>query len=310
MIHGDHSSGNLVADRRSQYAQACAETRDFQAAIEISMQALELVPRWGAGWFRLGNFYERAGDQPKALASYKNALLFSSDDRLGAAIKIAFLEGTELHERPLSYTEALFDAYASDFDAALVERLDYKVPQQLAQLLRRHALGIMHPSALDLGCGTGLMGAEIRDKVSWLIGIDISEPMLVKAREKKIYDVLQKADIGHAFVEGEQHSLITAADVFMYIPNLAPLFVSIAGALEDNGYFLFSVEKASNSQPWQLLESMRHAHNAEYVQDLLGTTGLVILEKQETIARMDRGNPVPALIYLTQKQPAIYVHVS
>ncbi len=49
--------------------------------------------------------------------------------------------------------------------------------------------------AIDLGCGTGLFGAEIRDRVAHLEGFDLSVNMLAKAEEKSLYDLLAKADL-------------------------------------------------------------------------------------------------------------------
>ena len=45
---------------------------------------------------------------------------------------------------------------------------------------------------LDFGCGTGLLGEQIRKHIKFkiLIGIDISKGMLEKSKSKKIYDTL------------------------------------------------------------------------------------------------------------------------
>ena len=50
-------------------------------------------------------------------------------------------------------------------------------------------------SIMDLGCGTGLFGIEIRQFCEHLEGVDLSEKMLDKAKEKNIYNNLIKQDI-------------------------------------------------------------------------------------------------------------------
>ncbi|WP_163364132.1 class I SAM-dependent DNA methyltransferase, partial [Klebsiella aerogenes] len=69
--------------------------------------------------------------------------------------------------------------------------------------------------ALDLGCGTGLMGERLRPFVDRLEGYDISASMLRKARDKGVYDHLGKADLQQFSYAGEAPDLVTAADVFM-----------------------------------------------------------------------------------------------
>ena len=50
-------------------------------------------------------------------------------------------------------------------------------------------------SIVDLGCGTGLFGMEIKQFCNHLEGIDLSEKMLYQAMKKDIYNKLIKEDI-------------------------------------------------------------------------------------------------------------------
>ena len=89
----------------------------------------------------------------------------------------------------------LFDDYADRFDKALVEKLDYSVPEKLAALIAAHAGNDRFAHVIDLGCGTGLFGERIRDKADHLEGFDLSANMLAKAEDKGIYDRLAQADL-------------------------------------------------------------------------------------------------------------------
>lgn len=87
------------------------------------------------------------------------------------------------------YVAALFDEYAGNFDAAL-SRLDYKAPALVAQAVRDVVLGEREQrqqqppllgSVLDAGCGTGLVGVELRPMARRLVGVDLSGGMLAQA---------------------------------------------------------------------------------------------------------------------------------
>jgi hypothetical protein len=56
------TSGDAIADRRADYAKMLAKGGEPDAAAELMEQALELVPAWAAGWYRLATYRERAGN--------------------------------------------------------------------------------------------------------------------------------------------------------------------------------------------------------------------------------------------------------
>ena len=85
---------------------------------------------------------------------------------------------------PQAYVTRLFDDYAPRFDAHLTENLGYRAPALIAEALTAVAPGRRFASALDLGCGTGLMGTPLRERVDCLAGVDLSAAMIAKARER------------------------------------------------------------------------------------------------------------------------------
>ena len=66
LISAFQSSGDVIADRRADYARQLAEGGEPAAAADLMEQALELVPEWTAGWDLLGGFHEKAGATPQA----------------------------------------------------------------------------------------------------------------------------------------------------------------------------------------------------------------------------------------------------
>ena len=244
------SSGDLVADRRATYARLLAEAGDFSDAAELMEQALEQTPGWAAGWFRLAEYAEKSGRKEAAIAALETVLGLDPTDVFGAGLKLALLGAAETITAPSSrYVERLFDDYADRFETALVERLAYSVPEKLTALILAHAGGDAHfPVVSDLGCGTGLFGLSIRAHAGRLEGFDLSANMLAKAAEKGVYHHLAQADLsrpaGESGLFGAEARayLASAADVLIYLGDLAEVFASAARLVRPGGLFAFSVE--------------------------------------------------------------------
>lgn len=300
------SSGDVIADRRADYAKMMAEGGDFTAAAELMEQALELAPAWAAGWFRLGEFAEKAGEREKAAAAYRKVAELDADGMFGAPLKLALLGVDAVPDQPPGrYVEQLFDDYAHRFDKALTERLQYSVPQRLAALVR--ATGRRFSSAVDLGCGTGLFGVEIRNIAEHLEGYDLSRNMLREAGEKQVYDHLEQADLtatpeaSGLFADGfalNRADLVSAADVLMYLGGLAPFFRIASALAAERAVLAFSVEEGSESVPYALQPSLRYAHGKTYVEALLNDHGFALQASEHLTIRMDGGKPVPGILFL------------
>ncbi len=307
MLPNQFSSGDVIADRRADYARMLADGQDFAAAAELMEQALELSPAWAAGWFRLGEYREKA-DIASAEDAYRRALELEPEDVFGAGLKLALIGAEDVPDQPPSrYVEGLFDGYADRFDTALVEKLDYSVPGKLAELVVPHG---RFRRAVDLGCGTGLFGAEIRSVTDVLEGYDISTNMLAKAEVKQLYDRLAQADLSLGADQSglfaddlEEHraDLVSAADVLMYLGSLETVFPLVCALIAPNGLFAFSVEDAGEGNGFVLRESLRYAHAQDYIDGLLTAAGFERLQERRTVIRMDGGNPVHGILFLSRK---------
>jgi predicted TPR repeat methyltransferase len=97
---------------------------------------------------------------------------------------------------PQDYVTGLFDDYAERFEKNLVEDLGYRVPEQLGtQLQAACPTGTRFTKVIDLGCGSGLVGIQLRPLAVTMTGVDLSPGMLEQAGEKNIYDELVQANI-------------------------------------------------------------------------------------------------------------------
>ncbi|OOO20786.1 class I SAM-dependent DNA methyltransferase [Agrobacterium pusense] len=310
MAPNQFSSGDVIADRRADYARMLAEGGDYPAAAELMEQALELAPRWTAGWFRFGEYHEKVGETDKAVAAYEKVAEMDEEGLFAAELKLAVLGAAETPEQPPSrYVEGLFDDYADRFETSLVEKLDYSVPQKLAELIEKAADGRVFDTVVDIGCGTGLLGVEIRAFAKRLEGFDISQNMLAKAEEKDLYDHLGQADLSlEAETSGlftttlasKRANLVAAADVMMYLGSLETVMPLVSALLAPSGFFAFSVEDAAGEDGFVLRESLRYAHSKTYVSGLLERAGFDLMEIRKTTIRKDAGKPLSGILFLAR----------
>ncbi len=297
------SSGDLIVDRRFEYGQVFFREGDYAAAIDLFEQAIDRAPAWPSAHFSLGKARREIGDRVGAASAFRECLRLDPDDVLGASLALAEIDdAATVSAAPPAYVKALFDAYAEDFDKALVERLDYSTPQKLAAAIRavRGDTG-RSGRALDLGCGTGLAGAAIVADVAFLEGVDISDGMIEAARMKGVYDKLEIADILAALHRrAETYDLILAADVLIYFGDLSGVFASMSARLGEGGLAAFSVEKGADAD-WSIQPSLRFAHSADYVARAVKSVGLDLISIEETVLRKDRGADVAGLLVIARK---------
>lgn len=301
------SSGDPIADRRVCYAQMLAESGDVIAALDLLAQALELAPDFLPGLELLGRFAVAAGETSTAFETWRRMLVLDPSDRFGAELKLAAHGALEVKATPvLAYVETLFDAYACDFDAALAQRLAYKVPQIIEDMLSGLGAAGTDPAfvhALDIGCGTGLMGERLRRRCSYLEGVDLSEAMVRQAESKRIYDRAERGELlawlgAHA---GEV-DLVTAADVFAYLGDLTSVFAAVARVLLPGGLFVFSVEAHDGPEPLMLRPSLRYAHSEARLCDGLAAAGFDVVTCNRADIRLDQGEPIVGFIVCARRR--------
>lgn len=285
-----------------------AEGAEYQAAAELMEQALEMAPDWAAGWDLLGSFHEKAGNLAGAISAWRQLEAHDDEGIFGARLKLAAHDASPADLMTAQgYVEALFDQYAPKFEETLVGKLGYRVPEMLDALLGEEMarLGITHfEKAIDLGCGTGLMGTYLRKRVALLEGIEISAAMLASTARKGIYDTLLKAELVAALnVRRADADLMTAADVFIYCGALQPVLAALVPALKPGGLVAFSLEAHEGEEEVFLRPSLRYAHSADGVRSAVVLAGLQILRFETAVLRLDRGAPITGLLLVARKPP-------
>jgi predicted TPR repeat methyltransferase len=199
---------------------------------------------------------------------------------------------------PASSVSGLFDRYADLFDEHLRGKLDYRAPELIVE-----AIAATKPDrpldVLDLGCGTGLCGPLLRPMASTLAGVDLSAAMIEKARERGVYDRLEAADMIEFLKRSPQaFDLLAAADVLMYLGDLAPTFEAVVTTLRPGGLFAFSVEAGAGDRYQLEKKTHRFTHAKSYIQHLAKIYGFTEESLLNVAVRREGGKPVNAYLFV------------
>jgi predicted TPR repeat methyltransferase len=300
------SSGDLIADRRFEFARDLQLGGDLTAAAELLEQALELAPNFPTAWFTLGEIREQLGETEKAIAAFRKAREADPQDRHGAAVWLMRLGAEELSTMPRGYVQALFDQYAPRFEDALLGDLDYRAPQLLFKAVIAVRVASRKPAffkrAIDLGCGTGLGAAEFAKQVDHFIGIDLSPGMIEEARATGLYEQLEVEDMvaGLQSKSDASADLVLAADAFCYVPELSPVLAEVQRVLAQGGLVAFTVE-THDGDGVVIGEGLRYAHAAEYLRKTVAAVGLKLAHLEQASPRMEDNEPVRGLVVVASK---------
>ncbi len=315
---------------RLSLVRAMQAAGDIAGALRTARDACQLSPQDPDAAITLGDAFLAAGHLPDAMGEYQRAVRMMPDHKAARlalvhgwieageaaqardALRDAAAVGIDPHEcdalsaridtleamqrRSPQYVRHLFDQFATDYDARMVQLLRYQAPAILLELATL-SLGGVIPKArtLDLGCGTGLGGVAFKPFASALDGIDLAPRMIEAARARNIYDRLDVADIESVLDGSRRYGRIIAADVLVYLGDLAPLFSGVARTLEPGAMFFFTVEAKTGDDPapYALQETKRYHHREDYLRATAEAAGLSVRGLLQCTPRFNAGKPVP-----------------
>jgi predicted TPR repeat methyltransferase len=300
------SSGDLMADRRFEFARDLQLKGDLPAAADLLLQAIELAPGFTSAWFTLGQIREDLGEREAAIAAFQKARASDPGDRHGAGLRLMRLGAEPLAGMSQAYVQTLFDQYAPRFEASLVDDLGYRGPALLFKAVLSVRAAARKPAffkrAIDLGCGTGLAAAAFARMVDRFIGVDLSPRMIERARASSLYAELDVADMLHGLrARGDASAdLILAADAMVYVAELAPVLAETARVLAPGGLLAFTAE-THDGEGVIIGQGLRYAHSAAYVRAMVESAGLKLTLLEDRSARNEDGAPVPGLVAVAAK---------
>jgi len=260
-------------------------------------QAIALKPDFAKAHADLANALRELGRLGEAEASYTKAVALKPD--FGEAKHmLAALSGETTATAPRDYVEVLFDNYAAKFESSLVDNLEYKIPKVIAEMIRKDSKFGFLGSIMDLGCGTGLFGMEIKQFCKHLEGIDLSGKMLDKAKEKNVYNKLIKQDIvdylSNAIFNFDYFIL---TDVFIYIGDLSDVFRLIKSRNKTGGKLAFSTED-HDGDGFFLEQSGRYSHSKKYIENLCKTFGYELRHFETQALRKSKNRHISGGLYI------------
>ncbi len=278
-------------------AQAALARREIDAAIALAETGLRRLGADAALYSTLAHALDAAGRHEDAAVALRAAARLAPEDAYLAHL-VATADNARTERAGAGYVAAVFDGYAPHFEASLIG-LGYRVPGLIRLALDRLRPGpaLLGP-VLDLGCGTGLAGVALHDRLGdALVGVDLSRRMLDQARAKGIYTDLVDADLIDALRDLDRRfDVIVAADVFCYLGRLDAVLAACTPRLAPDGLLLFSVERSAEGSGYTLHRQGRYAHAPDLLRADLAAAGLVPLEMREEVIRQDLGRPVDGLL--------------
>ncbi len=135
--------------------------------------------------------------------------------------------------RKLSVREG-YRAWAQTYEASVKDELDLRLLSRLQSVawpeVRR---------GLDLACGTGRIGAWLRQQgVPTIDGIDFTEEMLSRARERGVYRNLSIGDVRDTRLAPSTYDLVIQVLADEHLSDLRPLYAEAARVAADEASFI------------------------------------------------------------------------
>ncbi|MFQ5533425.1 MAG: tetratricopeptide repeat protein [Sphingomonadales bacterium] len=280
----------------------CNEVSQFEDAVAAFRRAIELGANYPSPYQGLGQALARLDRIDEARAAMEKGLSLNPEDET-MRFAVAALADEAVDTAPEAYVTKLFDGFAAHFDEQLLEGLEYRTPELLSEAVRRVLeQGERKLTVVDLGCGTGLCGPHFRDISGRLVGTDLSPKMIEKARERGGYDELRAESLEETLGKADQDlDLAIAADVFVYIGDLDPVFAAARLALKPRGLFAFSIE-VTEDESFSVGTTFRFSHSHAYMSELARRHGFEVLIREAAILRKESGKPVEGAIYVLRGQ--------
>ena len=267
-------------------------------AIEAYKKALSIKPDYAEAHYNIALILHDQRKLDEAIKAY-NKVLTINPSHGSAKHLVSALTGKTHSTAPKEFVENLFDEYAGKFEVSLIKNLEYKTPKLIKDILINSNSNESLGSVLDLGCGTGLFGLEIKSHCSKLEGIDLSNKMLGIARDKNVYDNLTHSDIVEYLSSSTtlNFDYFVALDVFIYVGSLVEIFSLIKSRNKKPGRLVFSTEH-TEVRGYTILKTGRYAHSKHYIDSLCKKFDYQISNFATTDLRKEQGKFLKGGIYI------------
>lgn len=267
-----------------------------ELAVSSFEKVIALDPNYLSAHKYLAGLFQLLGRKDQALASYRKVIEINPASE-SAQHMLEAQEGKTTPTCPLGYARELFDQFSDHFDDAMLNKLACTIPAQLRLVMDDYPSDKFFANGLDMGCGTGLSGLAFSDCVTHFTGIDLSGKMLAKALEKEVYTALDKNDI-LSFLEktAETFDFFLAADVFIYLADLTPIFGLIRKKSRSHASFLFSTEICAEN--YCLQTTGRYAQAESYINALADNCDFKVYCRHRVNLRKEKNKWIKGNLFL------------
>jgi len=276
----------------------------FEEAKEAYRHAAALAPRRTDPVIGLGLVHIAQGDRAAAAVAFREALQRKPGDPVAQHMLDAALGHTSA-TAPAEYVKRTFDDFASAYESVLIRDLGYRAPEEIAALLQSHHPGRVFDRFFDVGCGTGLVARALAPITRRRVGLDLSHRMLELARDTGLYDdLIEQEATAYLASTQERYDLVVAAEVFVYIGDLAAFFDQLALHLDPGGVFVATTERFEegiSEAGFVLRESGRYAHRDSYLRQQAERCGLEVEHLARIDLRLERNVMVAGSLALFRK---------
>ena len=140
----------------------------------------------------------------------------------------------------LNKTKKYYDDWSEKYDSTL-KLWNYQAPKKSIKFLKE-TTNFKPKNILDLACGTGLFGAELKKVYpkSHIYGSDISKKSLKISSGKKIYTKLQIKNFEKLHHYKIKFDLISLIGSMTYCKNFDKLFDNINKNIKEKSFVLFT----------------------------------------------------------------------
>lgn len=228
----------------------------------------------------------RAGDKEAARSALTRARATHPNDPL-LEFHATMLSGAMPSRQPEAMIRAMFSpSDAMEWEHTHLFTHWYRVPGliRLELLAQRPMLDPDRPapyrlaSMLDLGCGTGLVGAAVQGLGVHMKGVDLSAPLVRFAHLKRCYNELEICDVMETLTgDPRLYEAVFAGDVLRHFGDLAPVMKGIHDRLLPTGIAVFTIDAAEPGVTWVVGNEGGFLHGRAYVETTIREAGLEII---------------------------------
>jgi len=264
-------------------------------------KSLQLQPGHIPAYESLAILLYRLGNYTEAAQVYSEWLVHDPENAT-ARHMLAATSGVGAPPRAADrFIKLMFDDFAASFDQSL-ERLGYRAPQLIADTLAAVVPRNAQADILDAGCGTGLCGPLVRPMARRLVGVDLSDGMIAKARQRGGYDEFAVSELSQ-FMRSRPASfdVVLSADTLCYFGSIEEPLAAARECLRKAGVLAFTLERldpADSEKPYRLEPHGRYSHSEAYVRNACAEAGFAKLTLVTEVLRREKGANVTGHVVL------------